>query len=133
MKKKMRYIVGGLLGATMLAGISFAATNDMSGTCPGYGVGHRTQLTAEQQKEMQPLNDQMTTLHKQMLEVRKAELQKEVSFGNLTQAQADQMISRMSERMANGSHGFCNGNGNGGCGGYGNGNGQGHGWHHTNQ
>ena len=115
MRKQLRYVVGGFIGAAMLAGVAFAASSDTMDAgnygCPGYG--RQVQLTAEQQKEMQPIYEKMASLHTQMIETRKEALQKEVAFGTITQAEADQMISRMNERMANGGNGLCGRNGGG--------------------
>ncbi len=123
MKKYVRMAIGGVIGAALLGTVAFAAvsdTADMQGRggffCRGaYG----TNLTPEQQQEMAPIQGKMQDLHKQMIETRKEALQKEVQFGNLTQAEADQMINRMNERSANGYGGGC---GNG----YGRGHGNGH-------
>ena len=125
MKKPIRYIVGILLGTTLLAGAAFAATSDTTIPCLRSGNGYHSQhqLSAEQQKEMQPIYDRMDSLRKQMVEEHKAALQKEVSFGTMTQEEADQIISRMNNRMANGGGGYCGGNGgnHGGHHGWGNG------------
>jgi gas vesicle protein len=123
MKKYVRMIIGGAIGAALLATVAIAAPVDGDNTAawcgrPGWGRG--ANLTTEQQKEMQPINDKMTSLRQQMLETRKEALQKEVQFGNVTQEQADQIINRMNERMkqAGSGNGYCYGGGSGMDGGH---------------
>lgn len=91
MKKTILITMVGLL---MLA---FAATMVSAGPnpgkmCPG---GNQINLTDAQKEEMAPLMTEMTDLHAKMFEVHKAMIQKQVSFGNMTQAEADECIAMM--------------------------------------
>ncbi len=94
MKKTVLFTLVGLL---MLA---FAATMVSAGPNPGrmhpFG-GQQANLTDAQKEEMAPLVAKMKDLHQQMFEVKKEMIQKQVSFGNLTQEQADQHIAKMQE------------------------------------
>lgn len=95
-----------LVGVLMLA---FAAT--MASAGPNLGRMHsfgggQTNLTDAQKEEMAPLFDRMKDLHLQMAEVRKEMIQKQVSFGNMTQEEADQHIARMQEWMEQGPNGM---------------------------
>jgi peptidoglycan hydrolase CwlO-like protein len=65
----------------------------------------RANLTDAQKQELVPLFNQMTDLRKQMFEVQKQVIQKQVSFGNLTQEQADQRITWMQQRIDQGFSG----------------------------
>lgn len=100
MKKTILVTVVGLL---MLA---FAATMVSAGPNPGRMhpfMGQQANLTDAQKQEMAPLFDKMKDLHLQMAEVQKEMMQKQVSFGNMTQEEADQHIARMQERMEKGA------------------------------
>jgi hypothetical protein len=78
-------------------------------------------MTDGQKEELAPLRGQMTDLRKQMFEVRQQIIQKQVEFGNLTQEQADQCISRMQQRIDQGFAGPGRMGGGQGCQGYGRG------------
>jgi len=90
-------IVIGLIALVALAtGFSMvSAATAPQGNGP---YANRPALTEAQQQEMAPLLTQMNDLRKQMFEVRKQMIQKQVSFGNLTQEQADWRIGKMKER-----------------------------------
>ena len=62
-------------------------------------------LTDAQKQELAPMLNQMTDLRKQMFEVQKQIIQKQVSFGNLTQEQADQRTAWMQQRIDQGFSG----------------------------
>ena len=103
----------GMLVVALSASMAFAAEPAGSAVM---GQGRQGScLTDSQRQEMQPLLDKMQGLHGQMMEVRQQMLQKQVSWGNLTQEQADQRLARMKDRMGNASragngHGrFCQG------------------------
>jgi len=66
---------------------------------------NRANLTDAQKQELAPMFSQMTDLRKQMFEVQKQIIQKQVSFGNLTQEQADQRITWMQQRIDQGFSG----------------------------
>ena len=138
MKKTIAITLAALL--VLALGVSFvrAAPGGGPGYGPGQGfgpgAGYQSNLTAEQQKELTPLFDKMTDLQKQRIELQKQLIQKQVSFGNLTQEQADWRIGRLKERSENigkgygpgmmGGRGFGGGRGCGfGPGGYGPGSG----------
>ncbi len=99
MKKNILMAIVGLL---MLA---FGATMVSAGPNPG-GMhpfwGGQTNLTDTQKEEMAPYFAKMKDLGLQMMEVRKEMIQKQVGFGNMTQEEADQRITRMQERMEKG-------------------------------
>jgi len=103
-----------LVGMLILAlGASFVSAAPPAGQ-PLHPYGQPFNLTEAQKQELAPLTSQMTDLHKQMLEVRKQIVQKQVAFGNLTQEQADQRIAWMQERMnARLQNGFAGGPGMG--------------------
>lgn len=63
---------------------------------------NQANLTDAQKEELAPLIAQMKDLRTQMFEVRKQMIQKQVEFGNLTQEQADQRITRMQQRIDQG-------------------------------
>lgn len=101
MKKTILLTVMGLL---MLA---FAATMASAGPNPGKmcPFGNQPKLTDAQKEEMAPLVNEMNDLHAKMFEVHKAMIQKQVGFGNMTQAQADECIARMQEHKGPGHDG----------------------------
>lgn len=99
MKKTILVTMVGLL---MLA---FAATMVSAGPNPGKMCpfpGNQATLTDAQKEELAPLCNEMKDLHGKMGEVHKQMIQKQVSFGNMTQAEADEHIARMEERKGNG-------------------------------
>jgi len=65
--------------------------------CPYYGQ-YYSDLTDDQKA-------QVATWNQQMLDQRKQMLQKQVEWGYMTQAQADQQSSWMDQQMANGTFG----------------------------
>lgn len=65
--------------------------------CPYYGQ-YYNDLNDDQKA-------QIATWHQQRLDQRKQMLQKQVEWGYMTQAQADQQFSWMEQQMANGSYG----------------------------
>ena len=68
--------------------------------CPNYGPYYaNTQLTDEQKA-------QISEWQKQMLEQREQILKKQVEWGWITQAQADQQIAWLKQRFANGAAGY---------------------------
>lgn len=99
MKKTILLTVMGLL---MLA---LAATMVSAGPNPGKmcPFGNQPALTDAQKEEMAPLVTEMNDLHVKMFEVHKAMIQKQVDFGNLTQAQADECITMMQEHKGPGN------------------------------
>ena len=66
---------------------------------------NQVNLTDAQKQELAPMLNQMNDLRKQMFEVQKQIVQKQVSFGNLTQEQADQRIALMQQRIDQGFSG----------------------------
>jgi hypothetical protein len=98
MKKTIIITVVGLL---MLA---FAATMVSAGPNPGRmcPFGNQATLTDAQKEEMAPLVNEMKDLHVKMGEVMKQMIQKQVGFGNMTQAQADEHITRMEANKSDG-------------------------------
>lgn len=92
MKKTMLVTVVALL---MLA---FAATMVSAGPNPGRMSpmgGNPPNWTDAQKAEMEPLMTEMNDLRGKMVEVHKAMIQKQVSFGYMTQEDADACIARM--------------------------------------
>ena len=81
--------------------VSAATTTPPVGKFQPFACG-ATALTDAQKQELTPLVNQMNDLRKQMFENRKQVIQKQVSFGVLTQEQADQHIAFMQQRMENG-------------------------------
>ncbi|MCM0757289.1 YckD family protein [Sporomusa sphaeroides DSM 2875] len=71
--------------------------------CPYYGQYYNN-MTDEQKA-------QVATWHQQTLDQRKQMLQKQVEWGYMTQAQADQQFSWMEQQMANGTYMGMHGNG----------------------
>lgn len=100
MKKTILITVLGLL-LLAFATAMVSAGPSPNKMCPGPG-GQPPQLTDAQKEEMAPLFAEMNDLHAKMFEVRKAMIQKQVSFGNMTQEQADQCIARMEEHKGRG-------------------------------
>lgn len=97
MKKSLLIAVVGLLVLAFAASMVYAAT---PANVPPF-ARNQANLTDAQKQELAPLFNQMTDLRKQMFEVRKQVIQKQVEFGNLTQEQADQRIAWMKERLEN--------------------------------
>ncbi|WP_425060523.1 hypothetical protein SCACP_12460 [Sporomusa carbonis] len=98
MKKSLFIAVVGLLVLAFAASMVYAATPT---NVPPFAL-NQANLTDAQKQELAPLFNQMNDLRKQMFEVRKQVIQKQVEFGNLTQEQADQRIAWMKERLENG-------------------------------
>ncbi|EAX46391.1 conserved hypothetical protein [Thermosinus carboxydivorans Nor1] len=99
MKKVALFTLVALL-VVVFAGSVFAAPGQGPGpgrdgwVCPWYGA-NAANLTDEQKA-------QIAEWGKQMLELRKQMLAKQVEWGWITQAQADQIIANMEQRIANG-------------------------------
>lgn len=66
--------------------------------CPYYGQYYNN-LTDDQKS-------QVAIWQQQTLDQRKQMLQKQVEWGNMTQAQADQQSSWLEQQMANGAYGY---------------------------
>ena len=98
--KKSLMITGVVAGLLVLL-FAFAMVN-AAPPAQGFSPFRQANLTEAQKEELAPYFTQMTDLRKQMFEVRKQVIQKQVEFGNLTQEQADQCISRMQERIDQG-------------------------------
>jgi len=64
--------------------------------------GDQTTLTEAQKQEMAPLMEKMKDLRLQMFEVEKQMIEKQVSFGNMSQEDADKHIAMMKERAEKG-------------------------------
>lgn len=94
-------LVSLLVLAIAVSMVSAATTTTPPGNFPPFARGPAA-LTDAQKQELAPLFNQMNDLRKQMFEVQKQVIQKQVSFGNLTQEQADQRIAWMQQRMENG-------------------------------
>ena len=93
-----------LITVVSLLMLAFAATMVSAGPnsgrmCP---FGNQPNLTDAQKEEMAPLVTEMNDLHGKMFEVHKAMIQKQVSFGNMTQADADACIAGMQEHRGPG-------------------------------
>ncbi len=93
-----------LIAVVALLMVAFAATMVSAGPNTGRMpfAGGQNNYTDAQKAEMAPYFSKMNDLHLQMIEVRKEMIQKQVSFGYLTQEQADQHIARMQERIEQG-------------------------------
>ena len=95
MKKSIFVTLVSLLVLAIAVSVVSAATNTPpSGKFQPFACG-AVALTDDQRQDLAPLL-------KQMFETRKQGIQKQVSFGNLTQEQADQQIAFMQQRMENG-------------------------------
>lgn len=103
MKKFTKYALTGALVLSLAGAVAFAAPGNPGqpgGFCPQFGpAGQQTNLTDEQKA-------QISTWQKEQFEHRKQVLQKEVEWGWLTQAQADEQISFMEQRMKDGNFGM---------------------------
>jgi hypothetical protein len=99
MKKPLLIAVVSLLVLAFAVAMVSAATPTTN--IPPF-ARNQANLTDAQKQELAPLFNQMNDLSKQMVEVRKQVIQKQVEFGNLTQEQADQRIAWMQERMEQG-------------------------------
>ena len=95
MKKTVAFITIAALVLVVAASLASAAPTDNPANCPRFGgpQGQPITLTDDQKKELAPVYDKMLDVHKEML-------QKYVSFGYLTQEQADQRLAWMKERTA---------------------------------
>jgi hypothetical protein len=85
--------------------LGFATTMVSADPNPGRMVpffGDHFKLTDAQKNEMMPLVSEMNDLHEKMFEVQKKMIQKQVEFGNITQAEADQRIAWMQEHQGEG-------------------------------
>lgn len=91
-----------LMGLLMLA---FATAMVSAGPNPGHmsPFWNQPTLTDAQKEEMTPLVNEMNDLHAKMFEVHKAMIQKQVDFGNMTQAEADNCIAMMQEHKGPGN------------------------------
>jgi hypothetical protein len=100
MKKTITITIVGLLVLGFAVTMVSAATTNTPANFPPWA---RYQgLTETQQQELAPLFNQMNDLRKQMFDVQKQVIQKQVEFGNLTQEQANQRIDWMKQRQENG-------------------------------
>lgn len=102
MKKTILITVVGLLMLVLAASMVSAGPNPGGMGGMHSFMGQQANLTDTQKQEVAPLLDKMKDLHLQMFAVQKEMIQKQVSFGNMTQAEADQHIARMQERMEQG-------------------------------
>jgi TolA-binding protein len=93
-------LVGLLVLAIAVSVVSAAATATPPGNMPPWAPYQK--LTDAQKQELAPLFNQMNDLRKKMSEVQKQVIQKQVSFGTLTQEQADQRIAWMQQRQESG-------------------------------
>lgn len=99
MKKNLFIAVVSLLVLAFAVSLVNAAT---PANVPPPFARNQANLTDAQKQELAPLFSQMTDLRKQMGEVQKQIIQKQVAFGNLPQEQADQRIAWMQQRAENG-------------------------------
>ena len=92
MKKTVIFVLIGVLAVSLAGAVAFAAPGIDPGQpgafCPAWGSNNDRQATLTDEQKTQ-----METWHKARVEQRKQELQKQVEWGWLTQAQADQKIS----------------------------------------
>lgn len=100
MKKLTLFSLIGLLVLSLAGAVALAAPGANPGQpgnfCPAFGAnGQQINLTDEQKAQIE-------TWHKERLEHRKQVLTKQVEWGWLTQAQADQQISAMEQRQKDG-------------------------------
>lgn len=95
MKKTIAFITIAALMLVAAASLVSAAPTDTPAPGPRIGgpQGQAITLTDDQKKELAPIYDKMLDVQKEML-------QKYVSFGYMTQEQADQRAAWMKERMA---------------------------------
>jgi hypothetical protein len=109
MKKITGIALTGALVLTLAGAVAFAAPgNNLNTACPFFGAGgpgQQVNLTDEQKA-------QIATWQQERLEHRKQVLQKQVEWGWITQAQADERISFMEQRQKDGNFGWM-GRGNG--------------------
>ena len=98
MKKTILLTVMGLLMLAFAASMVSAAPNPGK-MCP---MENSPKLTDAQKEEMAPLVTEMNDLHAKMFEVHKAMIQKQVEFGNMTQADADECIGMMEAHKGHG-------------------------------
>jgi hypothetical protein len=101
MKKFTSFALIGALVLSLAGAVAFAAPgNNLGQACPFFGAaGQQANLTDEQKA-------QMATWQQERVEHRKQVLQKEVEWGWLTQAQADEQISFMEQRQKDGNFGM---------------------------
>jgi len=92
MKKTMLIALAALLVLAFAVSLVSAAKPAAQ---PPQFTAQAVTLTDAQKQELAPLFNQM-------VEIRKQIIQKQVSFGNLTQEQADQRIAWMQQRMEQG-------------------------------
>jgi hypothetical protein len=84
-------------GLAIAAPVQDPAPTPGNGYCPYYGQTY-SNLTDDQKA-------QMAAWQQQRLDQRKQMLQKQVEWGYMTQAQADQQITWMEQQVANGTYG----------------------------
>lgn len=99
--KKLTLLALIALLVVSFSALAFAAPTQgpVQGTgnwCPYYGQ-YYSNLTDDQKA-------QVATWHQQMLDQRKQMLQRQVEWGYMTQAQADQQFSWMEQQMSNGAY-----------------------------
>jgi peptidoglycan hydrolase CwlO-like protein len=101
MKKTIILTVGLLVVlAIAVSAVSAATSSTFPNNLPPWS--RYNALTDAQKQELAPLFNQMNDLQKQMFEVQKQVIQKQVEFGNLTQQQAEQIIAWRKQRMESG-------------------------------
>lgn len=93
MKKTLLVFLMLLLSGSLGGAVAFADADDQTGYCPY--IQQAANLTDEQK-------EQIATWQNQLIDNRKQILQKQVEWDWITQAQADQQISRMQQWQTNG-------------------------------
>ncbi|HWR45380.1 DUF2680 domain-containing protein [Sporomusa sp.] len=110
MKKITIFALIGVLVLSLAGAVALAAPDGNPGQagtfCPHFGPAGQANLSDEQKA-------QIATWQKEMFEHRKQVLQKEVEWGWITQAQADQHISFMEQHLKDGNFGMGMGHGRG--------------------
>lgn len=107
MKKASIYLLVGVLVLSLAGSVAMAAPmmqNQNGWYCPYWGQ-QQANLTDAQKQDL-------AAYQNQMLEAKKQMLQKQVEWGWMTQAQADQYITAMRQHMVNGAmygHGMMGG------------------------
>ncbi|SMD09928.1 DUF2680 domain-containing protein [Sporomusa malonica] len=101
MKKITIFALIGILVLSLAGAVALAAPGGNPGMfCPPFGpAGQQANLTDEQKA-------QIATWQKEMLEHKKQVLQKEVEWGWITQAQADEHIAFMEQQQKDGKPGM---------------------------
>jgi len=115
MQKRTKVMIGMVLALLLaLSIVPYAIADGVAGkgnfgsNCGQYcqkngqaaAAGACQQLTEEQKQQLQPLWEQMASVHKQMI-------QKRVELGLINQAQADRMLERVEQRLKNQQENGC--------------------------